>query len=223
MFHMLLSSNAAALPIARPAVLAGVLHFVVLFLAVRLTASTQGTPMPVPRDTIRLEISRLRDPAIQRAPSHVPPPLHSTARSLPPTLPFVPPIDLRFASGQSGRIELIRSELVRKLDGTIDSRPARSVFSPGDVDESPEIRGTLSPQYPEHLQRAGISGRVVLEYVVLPTGRADSASVRVIASTDPAFTGSVIRAVLSASFKPARRLGAPVSVLVGQTIRFRNR
>ena len=66
-------------------------------------------------------------------------------------------------------------------------------------------------------------GFVRLAYLILPSGRADSASVRVIASTEPAFTTSVIRALLSASFKPARRRGRPVAVLVQQTIRFQNR
>jgi TonB family protein len=92
-----------------------------------------------------------------------------------------------------------------------------------EVDELPEIRGRLRPSYPETLRRAGITGEVKLEYVIDQTGRADTGSVRVMATTDPAFAVSSIEAVLDASFKPALRAGRPVAVLVHQTIRFQDR
>jgi TonB family protein len=221
MFRTLLSSNAAVFPPAPPTAVAAVLHLIIVFLAVRLTQSQPLTTLPAPRDTIRLQIGR--PPAVERVPGGVPTLHLPPAASLLPTLPVVPPIDHSFTSKQSGGIESIRSELVGKRAGMNQSRPEQSVFSDADVDQLPEIRGTLSPEYPEHLRRAGIGGQVMLEYVVLPTGRADSASIRVIASTEPAFTRSVIKAVLGAGFRPARRSGATVAVLVRQTIRFRNR
>jgi len=109
------------------------------------------------------------------------------------------------------------TELVHTAD------PVGPRFSTSEVDELPELLGVLSPEYPERLRRAGVSGWVRVVYVILPSGLADSASLRVIASTEPGFTTSVIKALLSASFKPARRRGRPVAVLVQQTIRFQNR
>ena len=221
MLRTLLSSNAAAFPPASPTAVAAVLHLMIVVLAVRLTQSQPLAALPAPRDTIRLQISHPL--AGGRVPGGVPTVRLPPAASLLPTLPVVPPIDHRFTSEQSPAIASIRSELVGKRAGINQSRPEQSVFSDADVDQLPEIRGTLSPEYPEHLRRAGIGGQVVLEYVILPNGRADSASVRVIASTEPAFTRSVIKAVLGAGFKPARRSGATVAVRVRQTIRFRNR
>jgi TonB family protein len=98
-----------------------------------------------------------------------------------------------------------------------------NVYSAEEVDQVPELSAGMRPEYPEDLQRAGIGGAVLVEYVVLPNGRVDSASIRVISSTDTRFTMSVIECLLAASFKPARRRGLAVPALVQQTIRFENR
>jgi protein TonB len=136
----------------------------------------------------------------------------------------VPRIDLASPYRAADWSGLMR---VESPDGTVGVGPmadsARVRFATAEVDQLPELRGSMNPLYPERLKRAGVSGSVQVEYVILPNGRADSASVRVIDSTEPEFTTSVIRAVLSASFKPARRQGRPVPVLVQQTIRFQNR
>ena len=96
-------------------------------------------------------------------------------------------------------------------------------LSLGEVAQLPELRSPLRPTYPEPLRRAGITGEVKLEYVIDQTGRADTGSVRVMATTDSAFTVSSIEAVLGAGFRPALRAGRPVAVLVRQTIRFQKR
>jgi TonB family protein len=223
MFRTLLASNSAPIPAARPAFAAALLHCLIIISAVRLTASSSPLSIPAPRDTIRLELYRLDDPEQLSAPRAEPPPSLPVAARIVPELPAVPRVDFRFYPTHATPGDLVRAELVPEPTGNIASHPpADSVFSVADVDDLPQVR-SLSPDYPPGLQRAGISGDVMVEYIVGPTGRADSASVRVIASTDPAFTMSVIKSVLSASFKPAHRSGKAVPVLVRQTIRFRNR
>ena len=71
------------------------------------------------------------------------------------------------------------------------------------------------------LERAGVSGVVQVEYVVGSDGRVDPQSVRVLASTHPAFLLAALEALRDARFKPARRGGRSIAVLVQQTIRFR--
>jgi periplasmic protein TonB len=223
MFRTLLASNAAPVPAARPVLAAGLLHVLIIVAAVRLTASPPLVSLPPPRDTMRLQIYRLNDPEPlrdQRADPSPPPPPEIR---IVPELPAMPKIDVPSSPTQPAPGHQVRPELGPRPSSNITSLPAiEPVFEPADGDDFPRVE-SLRPDYPKGLQRAGISGDVVVEYIVLPTGRADSASVRVIASTDPAFTMSVIKSVLSASFKPAHRSGRTVPVLVRQTIRFRNR
>jgi protein TonB len=224
MFGTLLASNTARLPVTRPAFAAGLLHLLIVIVAVRLTASTPPASPSTPRDTIALELALPRDPTLSDGSNR------PSASLLPAPLPLVtepsPPPRLELASpyGAADWRGLTGVEATgRTTDPGRAGDSSGPRFSTAEVDQLPELRGSLNPSYPETLRRAGISGSVQLEYVILPSGRPDSASVRVIASTEPAFTTSVIRAVLSASFKPARRQGRPVAVLVQQTIRFQNR
>jgi protein TonB len=96
----------------------------------------------------------------------------------------------------------------------IDTEPGRGL---------PELAEDLRPRYPEMLRQAGVSGEVELEYVVLESGRVDSASVRVLASTHPAFSEAAREALQRARFKPAHRGAGPVPVTVRQTLHFVSR
>jgi TonB family protein len=85
------------------------------------------------------------------------------------------------------------------------------------------LEGSLEPRYPEQLARTGMSGLVDLEYEVDSSGGVNPSSIRAIRSTHPAFAISASEAIRHARFRPARRLGKPVSVIVRQRIRFQNR
>ena len=65
--------------------------------------------------------------------------------------------------------------------------------------------GGLRPSYPDSLSRAGVAGRVVVEFVVDTLGRVDSASVDVMLSSDPLFTLAVRQALAETQFTVARR------------------
>jgi protein TonB len=113
---------------------------------------------------------------------------------------------------------------VARLNGRIVSAPtdsSRAVFNAVEVDELPELVGDLRLRYPLGLERAGVSGVVVLEYVVGSDGRVNPGSVRALSSSHPAFFQAALEALRDARFKPARRWGRSIAVLVQQRIRFR--
>jgi TonB family protein len=70
------------------------------------------------------------------------------------------------------------------------------------------------------LEQAGITGRVVLEYVVDTTGRAEPGSLRTLVATYPAFEAAARATVLASRYRPARLGGRVVRQLVRQTLRF---
>jgi protein TonB len=98
---------------------------------------------------------------------------------------------------------------------------SRAVFNAVEVDQLPELVGDLRLRYPVGLERAGVSGVVVLEYVVGSDGRVNPGSVRALSSSHPAFFQAALEALRDARFKPARKWGRSIAVLVQQRIRFR--
>lgn len=81
--------------------------------------------------------------------------------------------------------------------------------------------GGASPAYPAAMRSAGIEGEVKAEFVVDKKGRADAASLRVIASTNEQFSSAVRDALPRMRFTPARLRGEPVAQLVQQLFVFR--
>ena len=88
------------------------------------------------------------------------------------------------------------------------------VFSEDSVEERPERLSGRLPVYPDSLKTSGIGGRVVLEAIVDPAGHVDSASVRTLASSHPAFERAAREALLGTTFRPGRADGRAVSVRV---------
>ena len=68
-----------------------------------------------------------------------------------------------------------------------------------------------SPSYPEMLRTAGITGQVLVEFVVDSTGRVRPGSLQVVESTHELFTSSVRRTIPSFRFTPARVQGRRVA------------
>lgn len=114
--------------------------------------------------------------------------------------------------------ELFRPK--RPLDARRDSNtPAAppisgDTFIPASVDEGPRFISGPPVVYPESLQRAGITGRVVVQCVLDTTGHVEPASVTIVASPDPAFNQPARDFVMRAAFTPARLHGRPVRTLI---------
>lgn len=79
---------------------------------------------------------------------------------------------------------------------------------------------TLRPSYPDSLYRAGVGGRVVVEFVVDTSGAIDPASVDLMASSDPLFTLAVSQALALTRFVPAVRQGVRVRQVVQLPVEF---
>src|SRR5262245_38071997 len=96
------------------------------------------------------------------------------------------------------------------------------VFATFEVDQPPQRLSAppLDRDYPALLRQAGITGRVVLQAVIATTGKAEPASIEVMQSTYPGFNDAAKRWLSEALFRPARKGGQAVRVLVRQVIDF---
>jgi protein TonB len=224
MFQTLLASNVPSRRWWTPALAAAVLHALIIVLAVRVTASMPPQPRPHP-DTVQLEL-RPPTPASENAPERHLLPMPPQSPELPPPLALTGiSIDLRI-SPEAARLKMLKGLIAEGNVGRENGRPepeGEPIFSPSDVDDPPSMLGDGHPRYPEELRSAGVTGTVRLEYVIRADGTVDSVSVRMLASTHPAFSASAIQFLMQASFKPARRRGVAVPARVRQTIRFEKR
>ena len=76
------------------------------------------------------------------------------------------------------------------------------------------------PMYPAELQRARISGGVVLQFVVDTSGAVRPRSIRLVRTTQPAFALAVLNALRSSQYRPAEVDGHNVPQLVEQQFDF---
>lgn len=228
MFDTLLPSHTLGAPWTRAVMSALLLHVLLIVAAVSGTASPDARARPVARDTIRLTITEEATPSPPKSAESLP----SRPEAVIPEAPRVPDIPLNAPEFQPpqlsfsplGRPESSQTSLRRNFGESPVSRDSsRSVPSTIEVDEPPELAEELQPHYPDKLRRAGVSGLVQVQYVVGSDGRVDERTIRVRASSHQAFLLTTLRALRDSRFKPARRGGRPVAVLVQQTIRFRYR
>ena len=94
------------------------------------------------------------------------------------------------------------------------------VYSTLQVDQPPALLSAppLDRDYPTLLRQAGIAGRVVIEAVIDTTGKAELTSIEVVQTPHPGFTAAAKRWMARALFRPARKDGKAVRVLVRQAI-----
>jgi len=102
-----------------------------------------------------------------------------------------------------------------------DGRAADQVYSEATVDERAEIVSAPPPEYPPALRHAGLQGRVTVQAVIDTLGRAEPASLKVIARPNSAFDQSARAYVLHAVFRPARVKGRAVRVLITVPVDYR--
>ena len=74
------------------------------------------------------------------------------------------------------------------------------------------------PQYPYEMSRAGISGEVVVEFIISAAG--DVVDTRVIRSSHREFEVPAMQAVAKWKFKPGRKGGKNVNTRASQLIEF---
>jgi len=89
------------------------------------------------------------------------------------------------------------------------------------VEEQPTLLTLPRLAYPKALKRAGIEGRVVVQFILDTSGRAERQSVTVVETPDSGFDRSAEKFVLAALFRPARVHGRAVRVAMRLPIDFK--
>ena len=81
--------------------------------------------------------------------------------------------------------------------------------------------GNAPPEYPNSMRESGMTGRVVVQFVVGPNGRVESGSIKILESTNSAFAAAVREVLPRHRFSPAKIGGKAVRQIVQQPFVFR--
>jgi len=100
------------------------------------------------------------------------------------------------------------------------SNPSAPVLDIAQVDAPPARLSSPPLRYPPLLRDAGISGQVVVEFVVSADGTVDSASVVVVSSDHLAFERPAVDLIKGSRFRPATIGGRATAVRIRQPISF---
>lgn len=93
--------------------------------------------------------------------------------------------------------------------GTNFGKGMKDLFNLADLDQQPQARVQVQPQYPFEMRRAGISGEVVVAFIVSSNG--DVVEAYAVRSTQREFESPAIQAVMKWKFRPGRRGGRNVN------------
>jgi protein TonB len=88
------------------------------------------------------------------------------------------------------------------------------------VEKPVEKIGGEAPEYPSSLKDQGVEGSVVAQFVVNENGRADPGTLKILSSSNPAFTAAVKEALPRMKFSAAQIGGKKVSQLVQMPFQF---
>jgi protein TonB len=224
------------------------IHALVLALVVETTRASVDARLAPVADTTLVFLRRLAPPAIR--PDNPPPPSAEqnanrpnlvlaenpppkgfqtvvAPQDLPTTIPPVDlkarPLDPRDFSGRG-----VEGGVARGIvggTGKVDPEtPAEDVVYTATTQlpsfEPAVLISQPAPKYPPVLQQVGLSGRVVLQFIVDTTGRVESASIHIMESSNEGFEPPAREAVAGAIFHPARLGPRPVRQLARQGVRF---
>jgi len=95
---------------------------------------------------------------------------------------------------------------------------AAAIFDPSMLDQQPVARVRIPPQYPFEMKRAGITGEVLLEFVIDVNG--DVKNPVVVKSTQREFENAALQAVMKWKFTPGKKGGRAVNSRRQQPISF---
>ena len=92
------------------------------------------------------------------------------------------------------------------------------IFDISKLDQVPVPRVRVQPQYPFEMRRAGITGDVLVEFIVDANG--DVRNAFAVRSSQREFETAAVQAVSKWKFKPGRKGGRPVNTRMQQPITF---
>jgi TonB family protein len=88
-----------------------------------------------------------------------------------------------------------------------------------ELEQLPRLKASPIHYYPKNARKR--PGRVVLQFVVDSTGRAESGSMTVLSATDSTFVEAAKLTILAAVFEPGRAKGHPVATFVNLGVNFK--
>jgi protein TonB len=153
-----------------------------------------------------------------------PPPRGFQTLSIPTNIPVdIPPpaTDTRFDAADFSGVG-VEGGIARGVEGGTGPVVTDQPYMEAVVEERPErLDGTCSNlRYPPVLQTAGIEGRVLIEFIIDTTGRAERGSMRVVSSAHQLFEGPAREVVSSCRYRPGRISGRAVRTRVQIPINF---
>lgn len=229
MFENLVASNAKTKKPFGSAVLSVGLQAALVYGAVVATKGAAETIREIIQDTTMVF---LEPPKAPPPPPEAPPPEAIVSANPPPQgfqtvvavdkIPTeIPPVDLtqKFNPEDfTGRG--VEGGIAAGVVGGTGPVIEGEVFLAAELEDRPRLISIEEPRYPPVLESAGITGRVVLDFIVDTAGRVNRSSIKVISSTNKAFEEPAMEALLTALFSPGKVQGNPVQVLVRQAISF---
>jgi TonB family protein len=186
-------------------------HAAVVLLALAATrGAVEALKPPGRRDTMPLFLPPSPEPPSEPSITHRipvgPPPERFRHLPLPIDLPIIQPTD--FSRRPLNPRELV---YIGHAAGT-DRQSVNEVAGTGGIyDAGSRLEGFQpavllnqpAPRYPSALLRAGITGMVLLEFVIDTAGKVEPSSIHTIESSHPGFEDAARGAVLGARFQPA--------------------
>jgi protein TonB len=146
-----------------------------------------------------------------------------------PPPPPRPPVPVEVPNDEVIEEEVIDFDAELDMDAPMDLPPPPEEKEEEEdffvvVEEMPELIGGMaalqaSVKYPEMARRAGIEGRVTVQFVVNEKGEVENP--RVIRGIGGGCDEAALEAVRNAKFKPGRQRGRPVRVQYALSINFR--
>src|ERR1041384_1413629 len=196
MFENLIESKPKRQKTTKQVVMSGILHALLLYGAVTLTANAAEQIKAINADTTAVF---LKPPEPPPPPPPETPPPEAIVTANPPPLGFqtvmppteipkdIPPVNLneRFnAADFSGKG--VEGGLATGVAGGTGPVTGET-FLEAQVDDPVAPINIPKPRYPPGLQQAGVSGKVELQFVVDTLGHAEAASWKVLKSTNKLF------------------------------------
>ncbi|MFA5668298.1 MAG: energy transducer TonB [Balneolaceae bacterium] len=147
-----------------------------------------------------------------------------------PPPPPRPPVPVEVPNDEIIEDEIINLDAELDLDGPIDLPPPPPPAEDEEeeffvvVENMPELKGGLAGlqkkvRYPEMATRAGIEGRVTIQFIVNEKGEVENP--RVIRGIGGGCDEEALKAVMQAKFKPGMQRGRPVRVQYSLPIVFK--
>ena len=225
MFEILPASSVHTDARASHALTSAAVHAALIAASVLLTARVASPTMGQAPSTIMVYLPPVH--SVDPTPATVVDPVSAPVLSLPAIEPIPLPTVGPVSASSTASIPGVRTILGLPggpgagADPTWLAGPGTGgAWTAAEVDDPVDILEPGRLVYPAVLERAGVTGRVVVEFVVDTLGQVEPRTLRVVSSSHPAFDQAARDAVLGTRFRPARARGVPVRQLARQQLRF---